>query len=60
MDYKQMVKNDRLYWTGKKVLYIDGNVYTVTDVDYNGALLIDKKAEFTDTTAVSRFQVQEV
>ncbi len=60
MEYKQMVKNDRLYWTGKKVLYIDGNVYTVTDVDYNGALLIDKKAEFTDTTAVSRFQVQEV
>lgn len=60
MEYKQMVKNDRLYWTGKKVLYIDGNVYTVTDVDYNGALLIDKKAEFTETTAVSRFQVQEV
>ena len=43
-----------------EVLYIDGNVYTVTDVDYNGALLIDKKAEFTETTAVSRFQVQEV
>ncbi len=60
MDYKQMVKNDRLYWTGKKVLYIDGNVYTVKDVDYNGALLIDKPAQFTDTTAVSRFQVQEV
>lgn len=59
MTYKELVRNDRAYWIGRKVLF-DGNVYTVKDVDYNGALMIDKPARFTDTTAVSRFQVQEV
>ncbi len=34
--------------------------YTVVDVDYNGTLLIDKKARFTDTTvAVNLFEVNE-
>lgn len=38
----------------------EGSTYTVVDVDYNGMLLIDKKARFTDTTAVESYMVQEV
>ena len=37
-----------------------GNEYNVVDVDYNGALLIDKKAEFTETTAVSVLHVRKI
>jgi len=40
------------YWIGKTVSY-EGKSYKVVDVDYNCALLIDKKAQFTDTTAVA-------
>lgn len=35
----------------KKVIF-ENKQYTVVDVDYNGALLIGKKARMTDTTAV--------
>ena len=34
--------------------------YNVVDVDYNGMLLIDKKARFTDTTAVSILHVTKL
>lgn len=60
MTYKEGIELDRRKWVGKRVLYLDGNIYTVKDVDYNGALLIDKKARFTETTAVSMWDVQEV
>lgn len=60
MTYKERIALDRQYWIGKKVLYVDGNIYHVVDVDYNGALLIDKPARFTDTTAVPTWQVQEI
>lgn len=43
-------------WVGKKVSF-EGKQYEVVDVDYNGALMINKKARFTDTTAVSQFQL---
>lgn len=39
----------------KKYEY-EGEVYTIVDVDYNGAILIDKKSEFYDTTAVNLFK----
>lgn len=55
--YRELVEKDRAEWIGQKVLF-KGEQYTVVDVDYNGALLIDKKARFTDTTAVSRFQIE--
>jgi len=55
--YRELVEKDRAEWIGQKV-WFEGEQYTVVDVDYNGALLIDKKARFTDTTAVSRFQIE--
>ncbi len=57
MTYKEHNEIERKRWTGKKVMY-EGTAYTVVDVDYNGALLIDKRARFTDTTAVSISMVQ--
>lgn len=38
-------------WVGRHVVY-EGDTYKVVGVDYNGFLLIDKKAELTDTTAI--------
>lgn len=38
-------------WVGALVIF-EGETYKVVDVDYNGGLLIDKPAEFTDTTSV--------
>lgn len=49
----------RSEWIGRRVVY-DSGVYTVVDVDHNGALLIDKPARFTDTTAVAPYMVQEI
>ena len=60
MTYRERIELDNRKWTGKRVLYIDGNIYTVKGVDYNGALLIDKKARFTETTAVSMWDVQVI
>lgn len=47
-EYINTLKNE---WIGKIVEY-EGKKYNVVDVDYNGILLIDKKALHTDTTAV--------
>ena len=59
MTYREWIQERRGEWTGKKVIY-QGNEYNVVDVDYNGALLIDKKAEFTETTAVSVLHVRKI
>ena len=61
----ERIAMDRRYWIGKKVLYEGLNehspsAYKVVDVDYNGMLLIDKPAKFTDTTAVASWMVQEI
>ena len=47
-DYIEQKKKD---WVGTTVWY-GGKAYKVVDVDYNGALMLAKKAQFTDTTAV--------
>lgn len=61
MSYRSYIAMKKSEWVGKKVIYAgDNNVYTVVDVDYNGALLIDKPARFTDTTAVALINVMEV
>ena len=61
MSYRSYIEKKRSEWIGKKVIYAgDNNVYTVVDVDYNGALLINKPARFTDTTAVDVINVMEV
>ena len=52
MLYKDYIQGLRDKFIGA-VVYYDGEKHTVVDVDYNGALLIDKPARFTDTTAVS-------
>ncbi len=43
----------------EKVIF-ENKQYTVVDVDYNGALLIDKKARMTDTTAVGMSDIKTV
>lgn len=50
--YRDYIEGLRKEWRGKRVRY-EGKTYTVMDVDYNGALLIDKPAQFTDTTAIA-------
>ena len=57
MSYKDWIAKERKEWIGKKVTY-EGKHYTVVDVDYNGGLLIDKPAQFTDTTAVETWMVK--
>ncbi len=54
--YKAYIEKLRRDWIGVTVEY-NGGVYRVVDVDYNGALLIDLPAAFTDTTAVARDSV---
>lgn len=54
--YRDFIQNLKSTWIGKQVTF-EGGKYTVVDVDYNGCLLIDKKAQFTDTTAVGTWQV---
>lgn len=54
MTYKELVAEDQARFIGKKVKY-EGGIYTIVDVDYNGALMIDRETRFTDTTAISRF-----
>lgn len=57
--YREWIEKMKKQWIGKAVIY-ENEKYKVIDVDYNGLLLIDKKARWTDTTAVSTTSVQEV
>ena len=50
--YKEYIENLKRQWIGKEVVY-ENEKHRVVDVDYNGMLLIDKKARMTDTTAVA-------
>ena len=58
MIYKERIEKLRKEWTGRKVKY-HGEQYTVVDVDYNGGLLIDKKATFTETTAIAPYMLDK-
>ena len=55
--YREWIEKLKAEWIGKEVLYKEKK-YTVMDVDYNGFLLINKKAEYTETTAVSWGEVK--
>lgn len=57
MEYRKYIESLKKEWVGKKVRYEDKD-YTVIDVDYNGALLINKPSKFNDTTAVPIAHVQ--
>lgn len=59
MDYRDYIQGMKKKWIGRKVGF-EGRIYTVVDVDYNGALLINKKAQFTDTTAIAETMVESV
>ena len=54
--WKEFIDNMKEKWVGKKVIY-DKKISHVVDVDYNGFLLIDRKTQFNDTTAVSETSV---
>jgi hypothetical protein len=57
MDYKDYIRQKREKWIGKRVRY-EGKEYNVIGVDYNGLLLIDKKSEFKDDTALEEWMVE--
>ena len=57
--YEEYIESLRKEWTGAKVLY-EGEEHTVVGVDYNAALMIDKPARFTDTTAVGTWMVTRI
>ena len=57
MDYKDYIEQKKQQWIGKVVWY-DGKAYKVVDVDYNGGIMLAKKAAFTDTTAVPEADVK--
>lgn len=50
--WKEYIDELKHQWIGKEVVY-ENEKHKVVDVDYNGMLLIDKKARKTDTTAVA-------
>ena len=54
--YREYIEKLKKEWIGQTVIY-EEEKYNVIDVDYNGFLLIDKKAVFTNTTAVSILNV---
>lgn len=56
--YREYIENRRRFWLGKKVRY-QGHEYTVVDIDYNGALLINMPTKWTDTTAVAQWQLDD-
>ena len=51
MTWREYISALKAQWIGTKIPWED-DIYTVVDVDYNGALMIDKPGKFTDTTAV--------
>ena len=52
--YRNYIAALKKRWVGRTIVY-GGEIHKVIDVDYNGCLLIDKKAEFTDATAIDAF-----
>lgn len=55
--WKGYIEKLKKEWIGKEVIF-KNEKHKVVDVDYNGALLIDKKARMTDTTAVGFSDIQ--
>ena len=56
--WKEHIDKLKSQWIGKEVVY-ENEKHRVVDVDYNGLLLIDKKARMTDTTAVAISNIKE-
>lgn len=49
--WKNYIEHRKEEYIGKRVIF-ENNIYSIVDVDYNGAFLIDKPARYTSTTAV--------
>lgn len=58
MTYREYINGLRAEWKGRTVIY-NGERHKVIDVDYNGMLLIDKPAQYTETTAVDILAVKK-
>lgn len=58
MTWKEHIEEMRKEWTGRKVKY-QGNAHTVMDVDYNGALLIDRETIYNKTTAILPYMLDK-
>lgn len=54
MSYRDLVEQERREYIGRDVIY-KGERHKIVDVDWNGAIMIDLKARFTETTALYRF-----
>lgn len=59
MTYRQHIEELRSELIGREISY-KGERHTIVDVDYNGSILIDKPARFTDTTAVEIHLIERV
>ena len=57
--YREWIEKLKSEWIEKEVIY-ENNKYKVVDIDYNGLILINKKAKHTETTAVERFHVKRI
>ena len=57
--YREWIEKLKEQWIWKKVIFENDHVLLI-DVDYNGALLIDKKARMTDTTAVGASDIKAI
>lgn len=57
--YREWIESLKKEWIGKRVKF-EGNNYKVVDVDYNGMLLIDKKAQYTETTAIPQYAAEKI
>jgi len=51
MTWKEMIDKAKKRLVGKNVVF-EGKTHKITDVDYNGCVLIDKPARFTPDIAV--------
>lgn len=56
MTHNEAILEMKKKWVGKQVVF-EGESHMVVDVDSNYALMIDKPARFTETTAVSENMV---
>lgn len=57
--WKEYIENLKSRWIGKSIEF-ESKRYKVVDVDYNGILLIDRRARFTETTAVAPRDIEEI
>ncbi len=57
--WKEYIESLKRRWIGKTIKY-ESERYKVVNIDYNGMLLIDRKARFTETMAVAPGDIEEI